>query len=157
MRHLSYCLPEFWQSWKSQHSFLLLFWCNYFQDSLLAVFKGHGNEADFPMFLHKSFRHRSLTLHFEPFRFWLRTRGDIRNRQTTTRLGESGSRQFSNSASWGVAASPTRRVGESAIECSSVSWGVVDSPTRQVKESLTLRLGELGESLWWVATQNFLN
>jgi hypothetical protein len=31
--------------------------------------KGHGNEADFLGFLHKSVRHRSLTLHFEPFRF----------------------------------------------------------------------------------------
>jgi hypothetical protein len=49
---------------------------------------------------------------------------------------------------WGVADSPTRRVGESAIECLSVSWRVVDSPTRQVKESLTPRLSELGESLW---------
>jgi hypothetical protein len=28
--------------------------------------KGHGNEADFLGFLHKSVRH---TLHFEPFRF----------------------------------------------------------------------------------------
>ncbi len=40
---------------------------------------GHGNEADFPKFLHKSVRHWSLTLHFEPFRFWLR--------KTTRRLG----------------------------------------------------------------------
>ncbi len=31
--------------------------------------KGHGNEADFLGFLHKSVRHRSLTIHFEPFRF----------------------------------------------------------------------------------------
>jgi hypothetical protein len=29
---------------------------------------------------------------FEPFRFWLRIRGDIRNRKPTPRLGESGSR-----------------------------------------------------------------
>ncbi len=42
--------------------------------------KGHGNEADFPMFLHKSVRHRSFTLHVKPFRFWLRIRGDFRNR-----------------------------------------------------------------------------
>ena len=59
--------------------------------------KGHGNEVDFLGFLHKSVRHRSLTLHFEPFRFWLRIRGDIRNRKTTSRLsgscyGELGSR-----------------------------------------------------------------
>jgi hypothetical protein len=55
--------------------------------------KGHGNEADFLGFLHKWVRHRYLTLHFEPFRFWLRIRGDIRNRKTTPRLAESGSRQ----------------------------------------------------------------
>jgi len=33
------------------------------------TYKGHGNEADFLGFLHKSVWHRSLTLHFEPFRF----------------------------------------------------------------------------------------
>ena len=31
--------------------------------------KGHGNEADFLGFLHKSVWHRSLTLHFEPSDF----------------------------------------------------------------------------------------
>ncbi len=46
--------------------------------------KGHGNEADFLGFLHKSVRHRSFTLHFEPFRFWLRIRGDIRNRKSSS-------------------------------------------------------------------------
>jgi hypothetical protein len=55
--------------------------------------KGHGNEADFLGFLHKSVRHRSLTLHFEPFRFWLRICRDIHNQNTTPRLAESGSRQ----------------------------------------------------------------
>jgi hypothetical protein len=64
--------------------------------------KGHGNEADFLGFLQKLGPHRSLTLSFEPFRFWLRIRGDIRNRKysptrqvgesATLRLGESGSR-----------------------------------------------------------------
>jgi hypothetical protein len=62
------------------------------------VLKGHGNEADFPRFVHKSFWHWSLTLHFEPFRFLLRIRGDIRNRKTTRRLGESGSCRFSDSS-----------------------------------------------------------
>ncbi len=60
---------------------------------LLHAFKGHGNEADFLGFLHKPVRHRSLTLRFEPFRFWLRIRGDSRNRKTTPRLAESGIRQ----------------------------------------------------------------
>jgi hypothetical protein len=51
--------------------------------------KGHGNEVDFLGFLHKVVPHRSLTLPFEPFRFWLRIR-DIRYGKTTPRLGESG-------------------------------------------------------------------
>ncbi len=59
----------------------------------LAKLKGHGNEADFLGFLQKSVRHRFLTLHFTPFRFGLRIRGDIRNQKTTPRLAESGSRQ----------------------------------------------------------------
>jgi hypothetical protein len=54
--------------------------------------KGHGNEADFLGVLQKLVPHRSLALPFEPFRFWLRIRGDIRNRKTTTSLSESGSR-----------------------------------------------------------------
>ena len=32
------------------------------------LLKGHGNEAGFLGFLHKSVRHRSLTLHFEYLR-----------------------------------------------------------------------------------------
>ncbi len=92
---------------------------------------------------------RSLTLPFEPFRFWLRIRGDIRNRKTTPRIGESGSRRLSDSASRGVADSLTRRVGESAFEClkeklgeseslrlpDSANRGVANSPTQQVRES----------------------
>ncbi len=73
--------------------------------------KGHGNEADFLGFLQKLGPPRFLTLPFEPFRFWLRIRGDIRNRKTTPRLGESASWRLSDSASRGVADSPTRRVG----------------------------------------------
>jgi hypothetical protein len=56
--------------------------------------KGHGYEPVFPMFLHKPVRHGSLTLIGEPFLFWLRILGDIRNRKTTPRIGESGSRQL---------------------------------------------------------------
>jgi hypothetical protein len=66
--------------------------------------KGHANEADFPRILHKLVRHRSLTLHFEPFRFWLRIRGDI-------------CKQLPDSLDRGVAQSLTPQVGESAIEC----------------------------------------
>ncbi len=75
-----------------------------------ANLKGHGSEADFLGFFQKLVPHRSLTLPFEPFRFWLRIRGDIRNRKTTPRLGESatlrlgesGRRRLSDSASRGV-------------------------------------------------------
>ncbi len=45
--------------------------------TLLHIWKGHGNEADFLGFLQKLVPHRSLTLPFEPFRFWLRIRRDI--------------------------------------------------------------------------------
>ncbi len=44
-------------------------------------------------FLYKPVRHQSITLRFEPFRFWLQIRGDIRNQKTTLGLAESGSRQ----------------------------------------------------------------
>jgi hypothetical protein len=89
------------------------------------MLKGHGNEADFLGFLQKLVPHRSLTLPFEPFRFWLRIRGDIRNRKNN---------------------SPTRRVRESAFEClneNSASRRVSDSPTWRVGKSLAPRLGEL--------------
>ncbi len=39
----------------------------------------YGNEADSLGILQKLVPHRSLTLPFELFRFWLRIRGDIRN------------------------------------------------------------------------------
>ncbi len=58
-------------------------------------------------FLKKLVPHRSLTLPFEPFRFWLRIRGDIRVIE----------KWLPDSASRGVGDSPTRWVGESAFEC----------------------------------------
>ena len=76
-----------------------------YRKHVLASLKGHGNEPDFLGFLQKLGPHRSLTLPFEPFRFWLRIRGDIRNRKTTPRLGKSG-----------VGDSPTRRVGETSFD-----------------------------------------
>jgi hypothetical protein len=78
-----------------------------------STLKGHGNEADFLGFLQKLGPHRSLTLPFEPFRYWLRIRGDNRNRKTTCRLGESASRGVADSPTWRVGESTTRRVGES--------------------------------------------
>ncbi len=35
----------------------------------IGTLNGHGNETDFLRFLQKSVRHRSLTLHIEPFDF----------------------------------------------------------------------------------------
>ncbi len=69
-------------------------WCHSAKVAIpvVPVLKGHGNEADFLGFLQKLGPHRSLTLPFEPFRFWLQIRGDIRNRKTTHRLAELGSR-----------------------------------------------------------------
>jgi hypothetical protein len=71
--------------------------------------------------LQKLVPHRSLTLPFEPFRFWLRIRRDMRSRKTTPRLvesatlrlGEYGRCWLSNSASRGVDNSLIRQVGES--------------------------------------------
>jgi hypothetical protein len=60
--------------------------------------KGHGNEADFLGFLQKFGPHRSLTLPFEPFCFWIRIREIF---VIEKRLPESASR--------GVGDSPTRR------------------------------------------------
>ncbi len=71
--------------------------------SLPLPLKGVGNEADFLGFLHKLDPQRYLTQHFEPCRFQLQIRGDIRNRKTSRRLGKSGSRRFSDSSSRGVA------------------------------------------------------
>ncbi len=79
--------------------------------------KGHGNETDFLGFLQKLVPHESLTLPFEPFRFWLRIRVDIRIRKTTPRYhryGESptpritdtGSRQLTALLIRGVADTP---------------------------------------------------
>jgi hypothetical protein len=59
------------------------------------ILKGRGYEADNLVFLQKLVPHRSLTLPFEPFRFWLRICGDIRNRKS---LLDSASRRLSDSA-----------------------------------------------------------
>ena len=81
---------------QTKPSFYLMFTWSQLDFSAIAVsiaavsLKGHGNEADFLGVLQKWVPHRSLTLPpFEPFRFWLRIRGDIRNRKTTPRLAES--------------------------------------------------------------------
>jgi hypothetical protein len=81
-------------------------------------------------FLQKLFPHRSLKLLFEPFRYWLLIRGDIHNRKTTHRVGES--------ATLRVRESMTGRLGESAFECfkrklsESESWRLLNSASRGV-------------------------
>ena len=95
-------------------------------------------------------RHRSLTLHFEPFRSWLRILGDIHIRTTTPRLNDTGSRRLSASLIRGVDDSPHHRYGESAIEffirklAVSVIRRVVDSAYRLYGESPTPRIVESG-------------
>jgi hypothetical protein len=64
---------------------------------LIYISKGHGNEADFLGFLQKLVPHRSFTLPFEPFLFWLQIHGDIRNWKTTHWLGESATRRVGKS------------------------------------------------------------
>jgi hypothetical protein len=100
---------------------------------ILLHLKGHGNEPDFPRVLHKSVRHRSLTLHFEPFRFRLRILGDICIRKTTPRLNDTGIRRLS--------VSTIRGVRDSTI------WGVDDSPYHWYAESTTPCITDRGSQL----------
>ncbi len=97
--------------------------------------KGHGNEPDFPRLLHKSVRHRSLKLHFEPFRFWLRILGDIRIRKSTPRLNDTGSWRLSVSMISGVGDSPTQGYGEST------TLRITDTQSRRLPASPTRRVG----------------
>jgi hypothetical protein len=103
--------------------------------------KGHGNEADFLGFLRKLVPHESLTLHFGPFRFWLRIRGDILIRKTTPRyqrygesptlrIVESGSRRLPASLIHEVGDSPHDQYGESTTP------RIVKSESRRLRESV---------------------
>jgi hypothetical protein len=71
-----------------------------------AYFQDHEGRAeqDFSIFLHTSVRHRSLTQPFEPFRFWLRNRGDFHNRVSC---------RLTVSQTHGVVDFPTHLYGES--------------------------------------------
>ncbi len=107
--------------------------------------KGHGNKADFVGFLQKLVPHRSLTLPFELFWFWLRIRGNIRNRKrlpnsTTRRVGELGSWRLSDSASREVADTPIWRVGESTTPRLAESESRLLNVKRQLGESESRRL-----------------
>jgi hypothetical protein len=81
--------------------------------------------------LHFEIVPRSVTLHFEPFRFWLQIRGDIRNRKTSRGVGDT--------PIWQVEESPTLSLAEFSFQHSKA-----DSltPSRRVGESQTPRVGE---------------
>ncbi len=83
----------------------------------------------------------SLTLFFEPFWFWLRIDGDIRNRKMTRRLGDSAIECLKENF-------PLRWVGESSTPrlADSESWQLPNSPSRGV--AMVSR---------GVAIQNFFN
>ncbi len=88
--------------------------------------KGHGNETNFLGFLQKLVPHESLTLPFEPFRFWLRIRGDFHILKTTPRYhryGELPTPHISDTGSRHLPASLIR--------------GVTDSPHHWYTESVT--------------------
>ncbi len=88
------------------------------------LLKGHGNETDFLGFLQKLVPHESLTLPFEPFRFWLRIPGDSHIQKTNPRyypygelptpgISDTGSRQLPASLICRVANSPHHWYAES--------------------------------------------
>ncbi len=107
------------------------------------------------MFSHNLGQHRSLTLPFEPFRFWLRIRGDIHNQNW---LPDSASQGIAGSPYWWVGESPTPHIGESPTPCISesgshrlpalVSWGVANSPYWWVGESAIKLLKENSPYGW---------
>jgi hypothetical protein len=116
----------------------------------LSLLKGHGNEADFLGFLHKSVRHRSLTLH--TFRAV-----PILTSITTLQPGfflaklallSAGLAVLSAVIWWKILKNSnsdsvaTPRLAESGSRrlSDSLGRGVSDSPTRRVGESPTLRL-----------------
>ncbi len=144
---------------------LIRFWSDWQNFNL----KGHGSERDFLGVLQKLVPHESLTLSFEPFRFWLRIRGDIRIKKTTPRYHryrESPTPRISDrgvanslhhwyaesptpaSLTRGVGNSPHHQYGESPIEffkrklSVSMIRRVVDSPHQRYGESPTPRIVE---------------
>ncbi len=125
------------------------------------LLKGHGNETDFLGVLQKSVPHKSLTLPFEPFRFWLRLRGDIHIRKTIPRYhryGESPTPRITITESrllnFFKENSLYRWYGESSTPCTSDTMSrrlrvspirrVDDSAYRWVAESTTPRIGDTG-------------
>ncbi len=110
---------------------------------IFVLLKGHGNETDFLGFLQKLVPHVSLTLPFQPFRFWLRIRGGIHIRKMTPRYhryGESGTPRISDTGSHHLPASLIR--------------GVADSPHHWYEESATPRIIDTESQLLNIFKEN---
>ncbi len=104
-------------------------------ESIESSLKGHGNKADFLGFLQKLVPHESLTLPFEPFRFWLRILGDIPIWKTTPhyhRYGEWPTLRISDTGSCQLPASLIREVANSPHHwyAESVTPGITDIESR---------------------------
>ncbi len=101
--------------------------------------KGHGNEADFLGFLKKLVSHRSLTLPFEPFRFWLQFAEIF--------IIE---KRLPDSASLGVGNSPTNPVGESLtlrLGFWMFKWKFGESESRWLLHSVSLEVANSPDSV----------
>ncbi len=116
--------------WLRELSVLFIF----FHCTLYQLHYIHHHQRDMAMrpILINRFRHRSLTLHFEQFRFWLQTCGDIRNRKSAIECFKE------NFPHWWLWESSTPWLDESESRWlpDLVSRGVANSPARWVRESL---------------------
>jgi hypothetical protein len=109
------------------------------------ILKGHGNEADFLGFLQKLVPHESLTIPFEPFRFWLRIRRDIHIWKTTPRYHRYGK-------------SPTPHISDTGSRQlpASLICGVTDSRYHWYAESTTPRITDTESRLLNFLKENSL-
>ncbi len=114
------------------------------------ILKGQGNETDFLGFLHKSVPHESLTLPFEPFRYWLRIREDIPIRKTTPHITDTESQllifltEISLYRWYGESSTPRTSDTVSRRLPVSLSRRVTDSAYHRYGESTTPRIVESG-------------
>ncbi len=104
----------------------------------------------------RNWSHESLTLPFEPVRFLLRIRRDIRIRKTTRPL--STIRGVADSAYQWYGESPTPRITETRSRWlpTSLICGVADSPHHWYAESATPRITDTENRLLNFLKENFL-